>query len=650
VVGVRGQTRAAEEVERRTRGQSGVEPATDSWLSAIHNVSLIMAVVPAVAIVSRHGAAASAGTLTETGNHAGSPRLLHAAGRRCHGDGPSVQFAELFAVTVDQLDIIEADKSTPISVKLLTARAPDGTLSDMETLAEPRFLDDRLAHWAECKPNADAIYFLNRKFTWSQFNDRVRRLAGALAERGIGRGDVVAFLDKNHPACVETVMAVASLGAATAVINFRLAGSEMDYVLNDCGAKVIIVGEELRPAVDAIRDQLSHIEHIINVTPEGGDGDEYEAVLASATPRGRGADVDPDDVCVIMYSSGTTGKPKGVRLSQAALTAHSINSHLFEPSDDDISLVAMPLFHVGGTSFMQYGIHEGMPTIITREADGATLGAAIMGGATRTFLVPAVLSKVMESPDAIKVFNKLRTFCYGASPMPQALLRQALIDFPNTEFAQVYGLTEVCGGVTLLSPEAHRDADHPERLSSAGQPYRQAEVRVVNPDTLEDVPQGQPGELWFRTPQTMEGYHNKPDATNEAIHDGWFRTGDIGRVDDGGFVFVEDRLKDMIISGGENIYSVEVERALTEHPAVSDAAVFGIPDPKWGETVKAVVELSPGQEASAEDLIAWCKERLAGYKCPRSVDIMDVLPRNPTGKLLKKDLRKPYWDKADRAI
>jgi acyl-CoA synthetase (AMP-forming)/AMP-acid ligase II len=520
----------------------------------------------------------------------------------------------------------------------------------MEQLAEPRFLDDRLAHWAERKPDAVAIRYLDRTFTWGQFNDRVRRLAGALAERGIGRGDVVAFLDKNHPACVETVMAVASLGAATAVVNFRLAGSEMDYVLNDCGAKVIIVGEELRPSVDAIRDRLSHVQHIINVTPDGGDGDEYEAMLASATPRGRSADIDPDDICVIMYSSGTTGNPKGVRLSQAALNAHSVNSHIFDPSDGDTSLVAMPLFHVGGTSFMQYGIYAGMPTIITREADGATLGAAIMSGATRTFLVPAVLSKVMESPDAIKVFNKLRTFCYGASPMPQALLRQALIEFPNTDFVQVYGLTEVCGGVTLLSAEAHRDADHPERLSSAGQPYRQAEVRVVNPDTLEDVPQGQPGELWFRTPQTMEGYHNKPDATNEAIHDGWFRTGDIGRVDDGGFVFVEDRLKDMIISGGENIYSVEVERALTEHPAVSDAAVFGIPDPKWGETVKAVVELSPGQAATPEDLIAWCKERLAGYKCPRSVDIMDVLPRNPTGKLLKKDLRKPYWDKADRAI
>jgi len=254
-------------------------------------------------------------------------------------------------------------------------------------------------------------------------------------------------------------------------------------------------------------------------------------------------------------------------------------------------------------------------------------------------------------PDAVKLFSQLRTFAYGASPMPPALLGSALKEFPNLDFVQVYGLTEVCGAITILSPEAHRDESHPERLVSAGQPAEKVEVRVVNPDTLEDVAIGQPGELWFRTPQLMQGYHNKPDATAETITaDGWFRSGDIGRVDDEGFIFVEDRLKDMIISGGENIYSVEVERALTDHPAVGDAAVFGIPDDKWGESVKAVVELSGGQEATPEELIAWCRDRLAGYKCPRSVEIMAELPRNPTGKLLKKDLRKPYWENRDRAI
>ncbi len=517
---------------------------------------------------------------------------------------------------------------------------------------QPRFLDDRLAHWAKTNPDGEAIAYLGRTFTWAQFDDRVRRLAGALAQRGIGRGDVVAFLDKNHPACVETTLAAASLGAATAIINFRLAGNEMDYVLNDSGAKLMIVGAELSESVEEIRDRIPGVEHIIEVTPEGGDGDEYEAMLAAATPRGRGADVTPDDVCVIMYSSGTTGNPKGIRLSQANLVAHTLNAGTFEFESDDKNMVSMPLFHVGGSSYAQFGIHAGIPSIMTREVDGASLAGALLAGATRTFLVPAVLAKVMEmGPDAITLFNQLRTFVYGASPMPPALLRTALQEFPDTDFVQVYGLTEVCGAVTQLSPEAHRDDSRPERLTSAGQPAREVEVKVVNPDTLEEVPVGQPGELWFRTPQLMEGYHNKPDATREAItDDGWFRTGDIGRVDDGGFVFVEDRLKDMIISGGENIYSVEVERALTDHPAVMDAAVFGIPDDKWGESVKAVVELSAGQQTSPEELIAWCKEKLAGYKCPRSVEITEELPRNPTGKLLKKDLRKPYWENRDRAI
>ena len=531
-------------------------------------------------------------------------------------------------------------------------RGPDGTLSAMEHPPEPRFLDDRLAYWAQTKPEGTAINYLGRTWTWAELDDRVRRLAGALAERGIDRGDVVAFLDKNHPACIETTLAAASLGAATAIVNFRLAGDEMDYVLNDCGAKLIIVGAELREGIDKIRDRLTHVEHVVAVTPEGTEGDEYEAMLATATPRGRGADVSPNDVCVIMYSSGTTGKPKGIRLSQANVVAHTLNAGTFTFEDDDINMVSMPLFHVGGSSYAQFGIHSGIPSIVTREVDGASLAGALLAGATRTFLVPAVLAKVMEmGPDAIKLFNQLRTFVYGASPMPPALLRTALREFPNTEFVQVYGLTEVCGAVTQLSPEAHRDDSRPERLTSAGQLAREVEVRVVNPETLEDVPAGEPGELWFRTPQLMEGYHNKPDATREAItEDGWFRTGDIGRVDDGGFVFVEDRLKDMIISGGENIYSVEVERALSDHPAVMDAAVFGIPDEKWGESVKAVVELSGGQQTSPEELIAWCREKLAGYKCPRSVEIMDVLPRNPTGKLLKKELRKPYWENRGRAI
>jgi acyl-CoA synthetase (AMP-forming)/AMP-acid ligase II len=229
--------------------------------------------------------------------------------------------------------------------------------------------------------------------------------------------------------------------------------------------------------------------------------------------------------------------------------------------------------------------------------------------------------------------------------MPSALLRAAMKAWPDTRFMQVYGLTEVCGVITHLLPEAHHDSEHPERLVSAGTCLPETEVRVVDPESGQEVATGEPGELWFKTPQLMEGYLNKPDETAKVIDaDGWFHTGDIGRVDEGGYVYVSDRLKDMIISGGENIYSPEVERVLSEHPAIAEAAVIGVPDDTWGEVVKAVVGLKPDTKATEEEIIAFCQEHLAKFKCPRSVDVVEALPRNPTGKILKKDLRKAYWE------
>jgi acyl-CoA synthetase (AMP-forming)/AMP-acid ligase II len=302
-----------------------------------------------------------------------------------------------------------------------------------------------------------------------------------------------------------------------------------------------------------------------------------------------------------------------------------------------------------------FSVHDGIPSVMTRDPDGASLAGAIMQGANRTFLVPAVLAQVLQSgPEAVAVFGKLRTYTYGASPMPLPLLRAAMEAWPDTDFIQVYGLTEVGGVATHLMPDAHRDAvssGHPERLVSAGQPIPGMELRIVDPVTREELPVGEPGEVWLRTPQLMQGFLNKPDATAEVIvDDGWFRTGDLGRVDDEGFLFVEDRLKDLIISGGENIYSPEIERVLAEHPAVMEVAIIGVPHDRWGETVKAVVSLKPGEAVTEEELIAFCREHLAAYKCPTSVDILDALPRNPTGKIMKRDLRKPYWEGRDRTI
>ena len=523
----------------------------------------------------------------------------------------------------------------------------------MSVIPAPSYLDDRLAHWAATTPDAEAISYLGRSWTWAQWDDRVRRLAGALRDLGIGRGDVVSFLDKNHPACVELTFAAATLGAANAIVNFRLAGDEVDYTINDAGAKVLLVGSELMPLVEKIRDRLTSVEHVIEVTPDGADGDAYEALLAAASPTGRDAAVDPEDVCLVMYSSGTTGRPKGVMLTQRNMVKHTVNAHegwSFEPGDK--SLVAMPLFHVGGSSYVLFGIHDGVPSVMTRDPDGASLAGAIMQGANRTFLVPAVLAQVLQSgPDAVRLFGALRTYTYGAAPMPLPLLRAAMEAWPATDFLQVYGLTEVSGVLTHLLPEAHRDVEHPERLLSAGQCIPEVEVRVVDPASLEELPVGEHGELWFRTPQLMKGYLNKPEATAEVITaDGWLRTGDMGVVDAEGFVFVQDRLKDMIISGGENIYSPEIERVLGEHPAVMEVAVIGVPDDRWGEVVKAVVSLAPGATATEAELIAFSRERLAHYKCPASVDVVEALPRNPTGKILKRELRAPYWAGRDRSV
>jgi acyl-CoA synthetase (AMP-forming)/AMP-acid ligase II len=357
-----------------------------------------------------------------------------------------------------------------------------------------------------------------------------------------------------------------------------------------------------------------------------------------------------------MYSSGTTGRPKGVMLTHANMVAHTMNAHdgwEFEPGD--ICMVSMPLFHVGGSSYVLFPINDGVPSYMTRDPDGMSLAGAILNGANRTFLVPAVLAQVLQTgPDAVKLFGALKTYTYGAAPMPPPLLRAAMEAWPDTDFLQVYGLTEVSGVATQLSAEDHRNAvadGHPERLVSAGKPIPGVQVRVVDPASLEDLPVGVHGEIWLKTPQLFKGYLGKPEETRDVItEDGWFRTGDMGKVDADGYVFVEDRLKDMIITGGENVYSPEVERVLAEHPAVMEVAIIGVPDDSWGESVKAVVALKPDTTATEEELIAFCREQLARFKCPRSVDIIEALPRNPTGKILKRELRKPYWDGRDRGV
>lgn len=512
-------------------------------------------------------------------------------------------------------------------------------------------LPDFLASQAEARPDATCWIYGDRTWTWDQAWQETRRIAGALRAAGIGHGDRVAFVDKNNPAILEVLLGGALIGSAVAIVNWRLAPDEIDYTVNDSGARLLFVGHELADQVLALRDQLTTVEHIIVV---GGEQDEFETWVAAGEPVDLQPDVSPDDTAVVMYSSGTTGRPKGVQLSHRNLIEHTRNAVgdiAYDP-DVDMMLIAMPMFHVGGTSYALFGVATGTPGYIIREVEPGALLAAAQAGVTHVFLVPAVVAGLLNAgPDAMRIFAGLKHFVYGAAPMPLPILQGAIEHWPTTQFHQVYGLTELAGVITVLDDADHRDPDHPERLLSAGRPVAAAEVRVVDPATGSDVPTGEPGELWFRSPQATTGYLGRPEATAALLtEDGWLRTGDIGRVDEHGFVFVDDRAKDMIITGGENVYSPEVERVLTEHPDVAEAAVIGIPDERWGESVKAVVALLPDRETTAEELISFTRERLAGYKTPKSIDIVEALPRNPSGKILKRDLRQPFWADQGRQI
>jgi acyl-CoA synthetase (AMP-forming)/AMP-acid ligase II len=497
-------------------------------------------------------------------------------------------------------------------------------------------------------PDGIAIQFGDRQWSWEQWTSRIRRAAGALRDAGVQRGHRVAFLDKNHPACLEVLIAATSIGAVATILNWRVIGEELVHVLNDCGARLLFVGAELHPSVQALAGRAPGIERMVVV---GGADDEYEPLLAEATPVTVHEEASEADDALVIYSSGTTGRPKGVALSQRALFNHITNlAPAFPFADGEANLVAMPLFHVGGIGYACFGILAGVPTILTREPEAATLIRALNDGATHAFFVPPVIARFLDGGETARsAVARLRYLVYGAAPMPIPLLQRALAAWPDVNFVQVYGQTELCGAVTALSAADHRDPSRPDLLLSAGKAAIGTELQVVDTATGNRLNPSQPGEIWARSDQAMSGYLNRPEATADTITaDGWLRTGDIGRLDADDYLYIEDRLKDMIITGGENVCGPEVESVLIEHPAVADAAVIGVPDDFWGESVKAIVVATT--DVAAADIVEFCRGQLAGYKCPRTVDFLPSLPRNASGKILKAELRQPYWKDRARGV
>ncbi|HEY2205492.1 MAG TPA: long-chain-fatty-acid--CoA ligase [Pseudonocardia sp.] len=511
----------------------------------------------------------------------------------------------------------------------------------------PSHFCDVLARWVRERPDVEALRFEDRTWTWAELAERVGRNAGAQRAAGLRPGARVAVLDLNHPSCLELTLACAQVGTANVVVNFRLTAPEVAYVINDSGAELLFVGPEFAELVDGLGDQLESVRQVIRV---GGEDDEYESWLA-AEPDTDVHPADPEDCFLQLYTSGTTGFPKGAMLTHRALIAHSADVvEEFGTTPDSKQLVAMPLFHVGGSAYALVGIYAGATMTIIRQPDPARLLRLLEERRiTHTFFVPALMAMMAEVPGAADHdYSALQVLAYGASPMPLPVLRACMKIFPSV-FLQVYGMTEACGVVTALGPAEHADEDNRQRLISAGKPIVGVRIEIRDPDSGGAVAHGEQGEVWVRSQQLMGGYWGKPDATGSALtEDGWYRSGDAGRFDDDGYLYITDRIKDMIISGGENIYPAEIERVLAEHPSVGDLTVVGVPDDKWGEVPKAVVVPARGQPVDEQELLAYCREHLAGYKCPKSVDVVDELPRNPTGKILKKDVRAKYWDGRDR--
>jgi acyl-CoA synthetase (AMP-forming)/AMP-acid ligase II len=502
---------------------------------------------------------------------------------------------------------------------------------------------DLVERWVTDAPGREALAFGDQSWTWAQLDERVRRAAGALRASGLGPGDRLAVLDKNHPACIELTLAASLIGAANVVVSFRLSREELAHVLDDSAAQVVVVGAEFAAALTGVRDRLPKVRELVVL---GGDGDEYERWLAAAEPVTEPYGSAPDDCFLQLYTSGTTGWPKGTMLTQRSMTAHTrVSAPAYTMDESTISIVATPLFHVGGTSWALGSMSVGARTIIVRDViPGALLRIIESREATHAFFVPAVVQMLLADPaQARSALRSLKVLAYGGSPMPTPLMERTLNALPATPLYSVYGMTEMSGVFCKLGPDEHRDARRPQLRASAGRPLPGSEVRVVDPGTGTDVRPGEVGEFWVRSQQVMAGYWNMPEATREAITpDGWLRTGDAGRIDDDGYLYIEDRVKDMIISGGENVYPAEVERVLRQHPDVAEVAVIGVPDEKWGETVKAVVVSAGGVAPDEAALIAFTRDRLAHYKCPTSVSVVPALPRNPTGKVLKRELRSSF--------
>jgi len=500
-------------------------------------------------------------------------------------------------------------------------------------------------------PDKVAIVFEGKRYTFSQLNDRLNRLANALSNLGVDKGDRVAMLQVNCNQCVETYFATAKLGAIYVPLNFRAKGDELTYMLNSSEANTLFVGERYIDLVNSSRSGLSSVKNFISIESKH-DGMLYYEDMLSSPAEEVVTEISDDDTTILMYTAGTTGLPKGVMLSHNSFAIYVLeNVTPADPELEEGNILTVPLYHVAGIQAMMAAIYGGRTLVMERQFEPVEWMELVEAEkANRAMMVPTMLKQLIEHPDFSKHdLRSLRVITYGAAPMSLEVIKKAVDVFPGVSFINAFGQTETASTITTLGPEDHIIAGTEEerekklkRLSSIGKPMSDVEMKIVDEEGHQ-LPVGQVGEIVARGPRVMTGYWKDEEKTEKTIDkEGWVHTSDMGYMDEDGYFFLAGRTTDMIIRAGENISPEEIEAVLHSHPKVEEVAVIGIPDEEWGEQPRAIVVVKQGETATGDEIIEYCRAKMSSFKRPRSVIFVNELPRNPMGKVLKRVLREQY--------
>ncbi len=502
-------------------------------------------------------------------------------------------------------------------------------------------------------PDRDCMVFEGKRWTYARTGERVSRLAHGLGRLGVEKGDRLGILHVNCNQYVETYFAAAKIGAIFVPLNFRAKADELAYMIANAEVKVLFVGNRYMELVKGMLPELGSVEHCISIDEEQGEMISYEEVIRSSSPEEIFSEIGDEDITILMYTSGTTGRPKGVPLGHNAFASYVLEN--VDPANPDIeerNLLTVPLYHVAGIQAMMAAIYGGRTLVMMKQFEVKEWMETIQREkATRAMLVPTMLKRVIDDPDFSGYdLSSLKVITYGAAPMPFEVINKAIQVMPWVRFINAFGQTETASTITTLGPEDHiiegTEEEKRKKLkrlsSSIGRPLPDVEIKIVDEEGKSLSPM-QVGEILARGPRIMTGYWRDEQKTAQALtRDGWLRTSDLGYMDEEGYIYLSGRADDMIIRGGENISPDEVEEVLHSNPKVEEAAVIGVPDTEWGQQPRAIVVLREGENSTQDEIIEYCRLRLAGFKRPRSVIFIDALPRNPMGKVLRKKLREEY--------